>query len=553
MDPHSSKPPPSPHNNRDSTARSQPLGADTNTSATPELPPPPYSKDPIIHNTSASQPQRPGSTMSASSLSIHHMLNSENSHQHQHQQQSLPLPHVSPEQRDLSAAEALTQLTGSATPPSDADTMVTTDYDEDCDMADSEHQQQQHHHHQQRHPLVSTVSMVAKHPIVMNAVKYYETSKRRYSSFNYAAGIVEAAAIPVVTRIEDNLNTRHQTKRHVSSSSSSSHGAGSPLSPTLNQYSMSSFDNKQKKRRLSSSSAISVATTSSQSGIVPSSDAKRRLQFCIHILRAANATINSKINFLQLKLDETEMAIKEKRHQLQAQRSNESIISDQTTEKTKGEIVGTVKKIIHLISNFRPSTLSATAPTQAAQATQTTETTPATPTTPAACHPNTLSRTSSFNGTPVPSGSTGTANTPTTTLTPTSSHGSCLQEYELKNTIRDIILRLPASLQHAENDGGNDRIFVFAKESLEMITKLTNVFSSQLEHVETWVNGEVQEPTNETSGGVANEINDQEKENDVEMKDEKNFDSASTRCSSEEPDGITSATKRMRIDELIEN
>lgn len=520
---------------------------------TPELPPPPYSKEPIVGNKmSVSPTHRTGSASSASSLSIHHMLNSENLQQQQQQQQLFPLPPVPPAQRDLSAAEALTQLTRSATPPSDADTMVTTDYEDDLDLTDSQRQQ--------RHPLVSTVSMVAKHPIVMNAVKYYETSKRRYSSFNYAAGIVEAAAIPVVTRIEDNLNTRHQTKRHASSSSSAN-GAGSPLSPTLNQHTMSSFDNKQKKRRLSASSTMSTATTSSHSGIVPSSDAKKRLQFCIHILKAANATINSKINFLQLKLDETEMAIKEKRHQLQTQRSNESFFTDQTTEKTKGEIVGTVKKIIHLILNFRPSTLTAaavpthpTGSTEAAEAAEAVETTastaagtPATPTTPAAYHPNTLSRTSSFNGTPVPSGSTDNANTPTTTLTPTSSHGSCLQEYELKNTIRDIILRLPASLQHAENDGGNDRIFVFAKESLEMITKLTNVFSEQLVHVESWVNGEIPEDPRNEIDGVS------EKENDVEMKDEKGFDLVSTRCSSEEPDGITSATKRMRIDELIEN
>ncbi|CAD1808532.1 Transcription factor Opi1 family protein [Candida parapsilosis] len=517
--------------------------ADTDLS-TPEVPPPPYSQEPVVDKgASVSPTHRTGSTSSASSLSIHHMLNNEG--QSQPQQQSLPLPPMIPqEQRDLSAAQTLTQLTRSATPPSDADTMVTTDYEDDSEMmTDSQRQQ--------RHPLVSTVSMVAKHPIVMNAVKYYETSKRRYSSFNYAAGIVEAATIPMVTRIEDNLNTRHQTKRHASSSSS--HGAGSPLSSTLNQHTMSSFDNKQKKRRLSTSSNMSTATTSSQSGIVPSSDAKKRLQFCIHILQAANATINSKINFLQLKLDETEMAIKEKRHQLQAQRSNESVLSDKTTEKTKGEIVGTVKKIIHLISNFRPSTLTATAPSAPPQSQVTAAQapaaigTPATPTTPAAYHPHTLSRTSSFNGSPVPSGSTDAANTPTSTLTPTSSYGSCMHDYELKNTIRDIILRLPASLQHAEDDGGNDRIFVFAKESLEMITKLTNVFSEQLAHVETWVNGEVPEDPKEEV------ITPNEKENDVEMKDEKGFDSVSTRCSSEEPDGITSATKRMRINELIDN
>ncbi|KAI5963376.1 OPI1 [Candida theae] len=526
--------------------------SDTDTNMTELPPPPPYSKEPTTHSgsDSVSPTQRTGS----SPFSIHHMLNSENlQHQQQQHQQSLPLPDIPPESRDLSAAHALTQLTGSATPPSDADTMVTTDQEDDLDTNESQRQQ--------RHPLVSTVSMVAKHPIVMNAVKYYETSKRRYSSFNYAAGIVEAAAIPVVTRIEDNLNTRHQTSRHASSSSSSSSmSPGNTPPPTLNHHTMSSFDNKQKKRRLSTSSTMSTRSTATTattalSGIVPSSDAKKRLQFCIHILKAANATINSKINFLQLKLDETELAIKEKRHQLQTQRSNDSLLSDQTTEKTKGEIVGTVKKIIHLISNFRPSTLTTTtAPTT--QANAATETalasgTPATPTTPASYHPNTLSRTSSYNGTPVPSGSTDNANTPTSTLTPTTSHGSCLQEFELKNTIRDIILRLPASIQNCEtSEGGNDRIFVFAKESLEMITKLTNVFSDQLAHVESWVNGEI--PEDPKAASTEEEVQEKTK-HDVHMKDESGFDSVSTRCSSEEPDGITSATKRMRIDELIEN
>lgn len=83
---------------------------------TPELPPPPYSKEPIVDNrTSVSPTHRTGSASSASSLSIHHMLNSENLQQQQQQQQLFPLPSVPPEQRDLSAAEALTQLTRSAT------------------------------------------------------------------------------------------------------------------------------------------------------------------------------------------------------------------------------------------------------------------------------------------------------------------------------------------------------------------------------------------------------------------------------------------------------
>ncbi|KAI3402758.2 OPI1 [Candida oxycetoniae] len=529
-------------------------------------PPPPYSKAPPTTSTNTSDivqaaavssppPTLPLSPSANSDPSLlHHQSSLQQLAHYQQQQQQKQSSHV---QSDLvSAAQALTSLTKNASSPSsDLETIVTTD---DLDTtashdfattasgeAQSQSQREREREReeeeeaelpQQRHPLVSTVSMVAKHPVVMNAVKYYETSKRNYPSFNYAAGIVEAAAIPVVTKIEDNLNTRHQ------------HQSRKPSSTDMTP--VSSFDNKQlqceprpqkqKKRRYSNSSSMS--TTS----ITPSTyDVKKRLQFCICILKAANANINSKINFLQTKINETEMAVKEERYKLQneaqqqqqQQQQQQYSTSDEATQKTKSEIVGTVKKIIHLISNFRPSALSQP---------------PASPVVPPAATP-----------TPTP-----TAITPedsdyntSNTLTPTSSqHSSCIQDYELKNTIRDIILHLPASLQrstnHQRNDSGdytsadgNDRVFAFAKESLDMITKLTNVFSEQLERVESWVTGvEGEEGQHLQLSG----INEKEEDSgNAEMREEKSDGSFSTRCSSEEPDGLTSATKRMRIDELV--
>ena len=97
----------------------------------------------------------------------------------------------------VSAAETLTLLTRNATPPSDADTVAMDDAQSPVILPPI-------HPQHQRHPIVSTVSMVARHPIVMNAVKYYETSKRNYPSFNYAAGIVESAAIPLSIILKPN-------------------------------------------------------------------------------------------------------------------------------------------------------------------------------------------------------------------------------------------------------------------------------------------------------------------------------------------------------------
>ena len=104
----------------------------------------------------------------------------------------------------VSAAETLTLLTRNATPPSDADTVAMDDAQSPVILPPPT---------TQRHPIVSTVSMVARHPIVMNAVKYYETSKRNYPSFNYAAGIVESAAIPLSIILKQ---IKHKTSNKTS-------------------------------------------------------------------------------------------------------------------------------------------------------------------------------------------------------------------------------------------------------------------------------------------------------------------------------------------------
>lgn len=466
--------------------------------------------------------------------------------QFQQQQQHKELekgPHNQHNLQDYSAAQALTQLTRSNTPPLDIETIATTEGDAASLMSTEDANDDTDGNGTslpRRHPLVSTVSMVAKHPIVMNAVKYYENSKRNYPSFNYAAGIVEAAAIPVVTKIEDNLNTRHQFQQINSSRKQSS--SMSSAATSINLTPVVSNDHKPKKRR------FSTASNSSNTSIT-SIDVKKRLQFCIHILRAANANINSKLNFLQTKINETEEAVREERVKLQIQQSHESqqvpYSTDEAAQKTKSEIVTTVKKIIHLISNFRPSTLNQAIPPTIAQQ--------------ADINGNIIFNSNSSTRTSTNTSTNTNTNTNTdgnsNTLTPTSSHhSSVIQEYELKNTIRDIILHLPASLQRSNEMGdGHDRVFVFAKESLDMITKLTNVFSEQLVKVESWVTGEEeqeqqQQQQQQQQSKHLQVHNVEEYKQDAEMKD---GEETSTRCSSEEPDGLTSATKRMRIDELV--
>lgn len=341
----------------------------------------------------------------------------------------------------VSAAEALTQLTRCATPP--VQTILTSNVasplstlsiqpnnTDNKQILDGDSMNVEH-------PLVTKVSRATKHPIVTNAVKYYENSKRNYGAFNYAAEMVEKAAIPVVNKIEVNLNSRHKARQIKLEEQTSLSASGLP---------------QPKKRRLS---------TGSEYNRIVTMETKKRLQFCLNILRLANENINSKVNGLQQKVIDKERSIKEQRSQNNEEAnkekdevhepesptdvSNVGAPADTHTEaqETKTEIVATVKKIIHVISNFRPSALNASP------------------------------------------------------LTPTSSNStSGSEDLVFKSTIRDIILRLPSTIQHAaitnntSAQQANDRIFVFAKESLDMITKLTNVFHDQLEHADHWLAGE---------------------------------------------------------------
>ncbi|KAK6204347.1 uncharacterized protein RJT21DRAFT_6326 [Scheffersomyces amazonensis] len=358
-------------------------------------------------------------------------------------------PHLRRNDEDLvSAAEALTQLNRSVTPPNSSTTESSSD---DGQLATPK--EPTHENTTTLHPLVTRVNQVSKHPLVTNAVKYYESTKRNYASFGYAADIVEKTAIPVVTKIEDNLNTRHQKhlknleakkkkKDLKSSSSASPSSSGSTPSEV----------NSTKRRRTS--------TSSHHNSLSVSLETKNRIQFCLHILRLANDSINNKVTFLQQKVSAREEYVKSERerieleHQQQQQQQQQQQPSPELENtddalQTKTEIVTTVKKIIRLISNFRPSSLS------------------------------------------------------TDTITPVSSNTS--EDNELKSTIRDIILNLPNSFQQSNIANStsakqaNDRIIVFAKESLEMIAKLTNVLNEQLVKAEDWVAGAEEEQLKELS------------------------------------------------------
>lgn len=107
-------------------------------------------------------------------------------------------------------------------------------------------------------------------------------------------------------------------------------------------------------------------------------------------------------------------------------------------QETQTEIVTTVKKIIHVISNFRPSSLVADKGV---------------------------------------------------------GEGQDSEDLRLKSTIREIILNLPNQVQHSSSSSlqTNDKIVTFAKESLNMIGRLTTVFNNQLEKAESWVDGEEEE------------------------------------------------------------
>lgn len=313
----------------------------------------------------------------------------------------------------VSAAEALTQLNNGGSPS----------------PKDESHE----------HPLVTRVNQVSKHPIVTNAVKYYENSKRNYAPFNYAAGIVEMAAIPVVNKIEDNLNSLHKAN--------------------------------QKRRKLDNPDANAEATPSTEDDNNLSVETKKRLQFCLHILKLANDHINSKVIFLQQKMNDREREFKEKQIQEEHMQSHsptdtqdpscssETLIDDssingqedinipsEAAQQTKTEIVTTVKKIIRVISNFKPSSLNISQPEERSD-----------------------------------------GDNKIQSESPKSRSGSV----DLRTTVRDIILNLPASVQKTSSGSQtNDRVVVFAKESLDMIGKLTQVFNEQLERAETWVAGE---------------------------------------------------------------
>ncbi|CAN3372281.1 hypothetical protein DIURU_004592 [Diutina rugosa] len=334
---------------------------------------------------------------------------------------------------------------------------------------------------QQVHPIVSQVERLSKTPLVQGAAKYYESSKRNYPHFNYAARMVERAALPVVSKIEVNLNSRHQSRLEAAQVAEFEH--------KLRQRDGDGI----KKRRLSEDS-----TASSRQGELKtvSAETKKRLQFCLHILKLANDNINDKVHYLQEVMDE--------REQRQEELAKESVEAKENKEKeekekeaarpeaaAESEIVCTVKKIIHLISNFKPSSLS------------------------------------------------------TEPLSPVSSHqanSTMVVDNQLKSTIRDIILRLPSSVATQQQPQRQDRIFVFAKESLNMISKLTNVLNEQLEMAEHWMadgddGGDTPHgptPGSTTPGG---------------MSDISRVDSQSTLASA----SATGPCKRISIDDLTES
>lgn len=294
-----------------------------------------------------------------------------------------------PKMDDLVAAEALTRLTSTPPPINNISTPMSN-------LSIEERTQSQH-------PLIAKVNQVSQHPIVRDAFKYYENSKRNYPHFNYAAGIVERAALPVVNKIEVNLNNRHRQRL---------------ANKTIK---------KKKKRKVTRNDK---------------NETKKRLQFCLHILKLANEQINNQVNFFQNKITEREIKLEQKKQQ----EANEKLVSQNEMEQNsssdqlntrdaqeaKSEIVTTVKKIVHLISNFKTSNLNS--------------------------EPR---NTESCN--------------------------------ELRSTIRDIILKLPSQIQqttinnNASAQQTNEKIIVFAKESLDMISRLTNVFNEQLEKAESWI------------------------------------------------------------------
>lgn len=330
----------------------------------------------------------------------------------------------------MSAAEVLTRLTKSESPYDFSEHAST--------VASPISTSSLHELQQQQHPIVQLVSAVSKLPLVSNAVRYYELSKRNYATFNYAAEFVEKAAMPVFNKIEINLNSIHQARLEEA--------------------------RLKKKRRV-------------EQGPKDKKEIKKRLKFCLHILKLANDNISSKVAELQNRIKEKEAdknRLKEEDNggvveaevangpgseaHVVANDSANVVVATNVSPRTvpaetelpkeaQTEIVATVKKIIHVISNFKPSSLDALE--KSAEAAQ-----------------------------------------------------KEAEDVELKSTIRKIIFDLPTHIQHSAvstAEGGNDRIVVFAKESLDMIGKLVSVFNEQLEKAEKWVEGE--EKKENTSNG----------------------------------------------------
>lgn len=311
----------------------------------------------------------------------------------------------------MSAAEVLTRLTKSESPYDFSERASTVASPLSSTSLNEMLQQQQ------QHPIVQLVNAVSRLPLVSNAVRYYELSKRNYASFNYAAEIVEKAAMPVFNKIEINLNSMHQARLEEA--------------------------RLKKKRRVERPK--------------DKKEVKKRLKFCLHILKLANDNISAKVTELQNRIKEKEAdknRLKEEEtdgprlaegHTVVAANSVAAtndpppeIMETELPKEAQTEIVATVKKIIHVISNFKPSSLDALEKS-----------------------PETAQKEA--------------------------------EDVELKSTIRKIIFDLPTHIQQSAvstAEGGNDRIVVFAKESLDMISKLTSVFNDQLEKAEKWVGGE---------------------------------------------------------------
>ncbi|OBA17016.1 hypothetical protein METBIDRAFT_80183 [Metschnikowia bicuspidata var. bicuspidata NRRL YB-4993] len=311
-----------------------------------------------------------------------------------------------PRDEDLvSAAEALTRLTNSATPPPSFHETHCTLALQTASPSSSTPVTEAG---TQIHPIVKRVNTISKLPLVTNAVKYYETSKKNYATFNYAAGIVEKAAMPVFSKIEVNLNNKHQAK-------------------------LEERARIKKKRRINKKHE--------------KHEIKKRIKFCLHILKLANENISSKVVDLQEKMKETEAlkTVKSESPTPVCQLTNESQtpglspeeltpISTNSPEKaleTNNEIVATVKKIVHVISNFRPSSLNVGDDT----------------------------------------------------------NGGPNDDVKLKKTIREIILSLPKQVSQTVPGAQKapHQAISFARESLDMIGRLTTVFNEQLEKAEHWV------------------------------------------------------------------